>query len=251
MLRCGKQGNERDGEAEKGGVMSRRTYDVVQALAGQKNSIVIPRPYLAFFAGDQQAYQLAAILNQLVFWSGCTTRDDGWFYKTHDELGEEVSLSADQVRRVIDKLTKVYFPGVIETTNKRVNGDKVKHYRLDGDRLVELIFPVEEKEPGSPNGNGEPAEPETRSRQTGTAETPFPSGEVAVPILYTDQYTDPDLQIINPSSLQNSGECRNEGIDDFSIRHPEAAVYSPSGKRWGTTEDLSAAEWIFKKNSGR
>lgn len=178
-----------------------RIFDVVQSLSGQKNSLVIPRPYLAFFKGDQQAYQLAAVLNQLVFWSGCSTQHDGWFYKTHEELAEEVSLSADQVRRVVDKLVNTYLLDVIETANRRVNGDKVKHYRIDGSKLIEVIFPENGTPKESPNRNGEAAEPEQQNRQTGLASSPFDGGEVATPIPYTDLYTDPKhIRSIVPSA---------------------------------------------------
>ncbi len=119
-------------------------FDVVQAMSGQKNVIVIPVPYLDFFKGDQQAHALSAILNQLVFWSGVSSSaDDGWFYKSHEELAEEIhGLSGEeQARRLVDKLRKKYFPGVIETKTKKVNGTPVTHYKIDGNKLISMIFP--------------------------------------------------------------------------------------------------------------
>ena len=77
-----------------------RIFEIVQAMSGQKNCIVIPRPYIDF-SEDQQAFALAAVLNQLVFWSGKSSRDDGWFYKGHQELAGEIGLSEDQVQRVV------------------------------------------------------------------------------------------------------------------------------------------------------
>ncbi|HCQ7561764.1 TPA: hypothetical protein OL799_005747, partial [Klebsiella pneumoniae] len=50
--------------------MSNQVFEIVQAMSGQGNCITIPGPYLDFFAGDRQQHLLAAILNQLVFWSG-------------------------------------------------------------------------------------------------------------------------------------------------------------------------------------
>ncbi|MBJ9128669.1 replication protein 15 [Citrobacter freundii] len=228
-----------------------RIFDIVQSLTGQKNNLVVPRQFLRFFAGDQQAYQLAAILNQIIFWSGHSTRDDGWFYKTHEELGEEVELSSDQVRRVVDKLSKAYLAGILSTANKRTaNGDKVKHYHLDGDALIEKLFPAtpfpeEKKEPDSPDGNGEVAEPEPHNRQSGTAEAPLPgSGEVAVPILYTDQYTDLNIQILNYRPRTISEQTKR-----FLERHPDAVdgVYTAGGRSWGNQDDVVAASYVFKR----
>ncbi|RJT26895.1 conserved phage C-terminal domain-containing protein [Buttiauxella izardii] len=218
---------------------SSRIFDVVQAMSGQKNVIIIPRPYLQFFGEDQQAYQLAAVLNQLVFWSGCGGRDDGWFYKTHEELGEEVELGRDQIRRIVTKLESKYLAGVLDTANRRLNnGDKVKHYRLDGDKLIELIFPVK-KDACPPNGNGESAEPEQQNRHSETADVPFDgNGEGAVPILYTDLNTDPNLQIIKPSCQPASPADGEEFIAKRLTREATEVVEHLS-KLTGVTFELS------------
>jgi len=54
---------------------------------------------------------------------------------------------------------------------------------------------------------------------------------------------------IKPSSSRNSEESRNEKIQKFLSRHPEAAegIYTPAGKSWGTADDLKAAQWIFAR----
>ena len=54
---------------------------------------------------------------------------------------------------------------------------------------------------------------------------------------------------IKRSSSRNSEESRNKKTQEFLSRHPEAAdgIYTPSGKSWGTADDLKAARWIFDK----
>ncbi|SUP83785.1 replication protein 15 [Yersinia wautersii] len=222
-----------------------RIFDVIQALSGQKNVIVIPAPYLDFFKGDQQAHMLAAILNQLVYWSGIpSSLNDGWFYKSYDELAGEIrGVTADQVRKATNKLISNYLPGVIETVTRKVNGTPKKHYRLDGDVLIAKIFPPAVEVAVLPNGNGSIAESIRQKSQMETAEKPNGNGDVAESYLYTDHY----LQINKPSSLQNSDESGNKAKSDFLSTHPDAAIYTPSGKSWGTTKDLDAAKWIFAK----
>ena len=34
---------------------------------------------------------------------------------------------------------------------------------------------------------------------------------------------------------------------DFLKRHPEAVVYSPAKRQWGSKEDLICAQWIWKR----
>ncbi|AHK20351.1 hypothetical protein BF17_14315 [Yersinia similis] len=222
-----------------------RIFDVIQALSGQKNVIVIPAPYLDFFKGDQQAHMLAAILNQLVYWSGIpSSLSDGWFYKSYDELAGEIrGVTADQVRKATSKLISNYLPGVIETATRKVSGTPKKHYRLDGDVLIAKIFPPSVEVAVLPNGNGGIAESIRQKSQMETAEKPNGNGDVAESYLYTDHY----LQINKPSSLQNSDESGNKAKSDFLSTHPDAAIYTPSGKSWGTAKDLDAAKWIFAK----
>ncbi|HCS7568318.1 TPA: Replication protein O, partial [Escherichia coli] len=44
-------------------------------------------------------------------------------------------------------------------------------------------------------------------------------------------------------SSENSGESSDQPENDLSVEKPDAAIQS--GSRWGTAEDLTAAEWMF------
>ncbi|EOF8224311.1 hypothetical protein ACK2RV_004092 [Yersinia enterocolitica] len=176
-----------------------RIFEVVQAMSGQKNCIVIPGPYLDFFASDQQSFALAAVLNQLVFWTGKSSQDDGWFYKTHEELaGELRGVSEDQVQRVVSKLRKKYLPGVIEVSTRKVNGTPKNHYRIDGDKLIALIFPPAVESAESRNGKREVTESITQNHGMENAEVQEQSRDSAESYLYTDHYSDQNKQIIKP-----------------------------------------------------
>lgn len=54
---------------------------------------------------------------------------------------------------------------------------------------------------------------------------------------------------IKRSSFRNSVESRKDATEKFLSRHPEATdgIYTPSGKSWGTADDLKAARWIYQK----
>ncbi|MFS9379445.1 helix-turn-helix domain-containing protein [Citrobacter sp. ANG330] len=50
------------------------------------------------------------------------------------------------------------------------------------------------------------------------------------------------------STSENSGESPDQDkTEKFLSRHPDAAVYTPSGKSWGTQADLDCAAWIFER----
>lgn len=192
-----------------------KVFEIVQALSGQGNCVTIPGPYLDLFAGDRQQHLLAAILNQLVFWSGKSSLDDGWFYKEHAALAKEIrAKDGDVVRKAMFKITEGYLSGVIEEELRQVNGTPKKHYRVDQDELIARIFPqgansnkplkvletaqepngyglrAESKQVIETNRNGSQAECiRPKSRILETAQEPNP---ISIQILKTDHY----IQII-------------------------------------------------------
>ncbi len=52
---------------------------------------------------------------------------------------------------------------------------------------------------------------------------------------------------IKRSSSENSDESSDVRLKKFLSAHPDAAVYTPSGSKWGTAEDVRVAEWIFSR----
>lgn len=46
------------------------------------------------------------------------------------------------------------------------------------------------------------------------------------------------------SSSKNSREFTDDRLKKFLSAHPEAVIYTPSGAKWGTADDLKVAEWF-------
>lgn len=46
---------------------------------------------------------------------------------------------------------------------------------------------------------------------------------------------------------ENSGESSDERLKSLPVVRPDAAVRSPRGDKWGTADDLLAAQWIFSR----
>ncbi|HHL0436685.1 TPA: hypothetical protein ACQZ9I_005105 [Klebsiella pneumoniae] len=238
--------------------MNNQVFEIVQAMSGQGNCITIPGPYLDFFAGDRQQHLLAAILNQLVFWSGKSSLENGWFYKEHAALAKEVRvLEGDVVRRAIYKITEQYLPGVIQEEIRQVNGTPKKHYRIDQEELMLKIFPSildsAQVPNGSkalkvldsaqmPNGNGANAECIRHKRRIQeTAQTPNGNGTNAESYLYTDlKRTD----LI--TDLKNQGG-EYSPVDNFAEKHPEAVIFNAEKSLWGSAEDLEFSKWFYAR----
>ena len=242
--------------------MSNQVFDIVQAMSGQGNCITIPGPYLDFFAGDRQQHLLAAILNQLVFWSGKSSLENGWFYKEHSALAKEVRvIEGDVVRRAIYKITEQYLPGVIQEEIRQVNGTPKKHYRIEQEELMRKIFPAildSAQTPNriktlkvmetaqTPNGNGTNAECiRHKSRIQETAQTPNGNGVYAESLLYTDlKRTDLITDLKN-----QSGEI--SPVDNFSESTQKTVTQEanlPEATADGilaTDEDFDLAMWFW------
>ena len=121
---------------EKGGEKM-SNYEAIKALisqtSGQKNTLTIPKIYVEL-TGDLTT---ALLLNQIVFYSDKSKRNDGYFYKTYKEWEKEILLTERQVRNSANKLKKT---GLIETKVMKANGSPTVHYKLNYDKLVDLIL---------------------------------------------------------------------------------------------------------------
>ncbi|ANR76981.1 replication protein [Kosakonia sacchari] len=59
-----------------------------------------------------------------------------------------------------------------------------------------------------------------------------------------EQQSNNNNKNIKRSSSKNSREFTDDRLKKFLSAHPEAVIYTPSGAKWGTADDLKAAEWI-------
>ncbi|HCH7988654.1 MAG: hypothetical protein ACRCU4_02545 [Citrobacter freundii] len=219
-----------------------RIFEIVQSMSGQGNSITIPCPYLDFFAGDRQQHLLAAILNQLVFWSGKSHLGNGWFYKEHAVIAAEVRASSeDVIRKAMSKIISQYLPGVIEEKKRKVNGTPKMHYRINEEALIALIFPPVLDSALKPNGNGSQAEWKRPKSRMETAQEPNGNGSQAESILYTDlKNTD-----LKDKKTSCPGTVSPEA--DLSTSEEKKSSSEQQKSKWGTPEDHQCAEWIFSR----
>ncbi|MBW4210780.1 replication protein [Enterobacter asburiae] len=81
--------------------------------------------------------------------------------------------------------------------------------------------------------------PET-GRKFPKTEKSFPKSGITFPKTVDTQYKN----IIKRSSSENSDESSDARLEKFLSAHPEAAVYTPSGAKWESAEDLKTAQWI-------
>lgn len=106
---------------------------VLAQLSGHDRIVTIPKLYIEL-TGDLVE---SILLNQIVFYSDKSKREDGYFYKSYKEWTEELSLTERQVRYAAKKLIA---KGLIETKVLKANGNPTVHYRLRFDNLLAWIM---------------------------------------------------------------------------------------------------------------
>ena len=196
-------------------------FDLVSEFSGQKNSVTIPRIYIKLCGGD---FTTAAVLSQLVFWSSKGKRSDGYFWKSYEDIANELcedEITVEQVRYAVKKL-KTLLCDCFFVEVRRANGITINHYRFDQLIFLEKLQNLKQrKSPDTVNGKI----PNRENSRSGMGKFPDTvNGKIPVPITDTNH-------ILTTDPISTSGK-------DF----PPAKT----GKKFVyTDDDLRAANWIF------
>ncbi|MDU4943865.1 MAG: replication protein [Mixta calida] len=86
--------------------------------------------------------------------------------------------------------------------------------------------------------------PETGRKFPKTGKS-FPKAGKRFPETVDTQYKNKNS--IKKNTSENSDESSDSPQKKLPALRPEAAIQSPKGDKWGTADDLKAAEWIFSK----
>ena len=196
-------------------------FDLVSEFSGQKNSVTIPRIYIKLCGGD---FTTAAVLSQLVFWSSKGKRSDGYFWKSYEDIANELcedEITVEQVRYAVKKL-KTLLCDCFFVEVRRANGITANHYRFDQLIFLEKLQNLKQrKSPDTVNGKI-PNRENSRSGMGKFQDTV--NGKIPVPVTDTNH-------ILTTDPISTSGK-------DF----PPAKT----GKKFVyTDDDLRAANWIF------
>lgn len=98
---------------------------LLSAFLGQRNTVPVRVPILKFFGGN---YEVAAMFEQLYYWSDRTADPDGWIFKTYDDWYDEICLTRSKLTSAKKYLVE---RGYLETCVRRVSGLAISHYRLN------------------------------------------------------------------------------------------------------------------------
>ncbi|MGY3830925.1 primosomal protein I [Citrobacter freundii] len=219
-------------------------------------------------AGKVKSGPVAAVfLSQLVYWHN--RMDGGWMYKTQADIANETALTRDEQETARKRLVAL---GVLEEERRGVPA--TMHYRINTKRLEALLLEtvktgekacrgktrmrnlqnvetpqsglVQSRKPDcgdAANKNAEP--PQTRVGQSTEQVCGDPTN------FHTGDYTENTQEITQESKTSSRPDASQpdplKAEQDFLTRHPDAVVFSPKKRQWGTQADLTCAQWLWKK----
>lgn len=196
-------------------------FDLVSEFSGQKNSVSIPRIYIKLCGGD---FTTAAVLSQLVFWSSKGKRSDGYFWKSYEDIANELcedEITVEQVRYAVKKL-KTLLCDCFFVEVRRANGITTNHYRFDQLIFLEKLQNLKQRK-SLDTVNGKI--PNRENSRSGMGKFPDTvNGKIPVPVTDTNHILTTD-----PNSTS--------GKDFPPAKTVKKFVY--------TDDDLRAANWIF------
>lgn len=105
---------------------------MIKVKLNLENPVVI-YPQLARALGGIKE---ALLFQQLYYWSDKGSREDGFIYKTKEEIEKETALSIKEQDRARANLIKLE---VIETMLKKANGVPTLHYKVHPDKVNEIL----------------------------------------------------------------------------------------------------------------
>lgn len=107
---------------------------LIKQLTGQANLLTTPGLFIRAL-GDMNS---AVLLGQILYWQDKTTREDGYFWKSRREWGDEIGLSEHEVRRATRVLIKASCG--LETKLLKADGSPTIHYHLDRDKFLDWLM---------------------------------------------------------------------------------------------------------------
>ncbi len=185
------------------------------------------QPYTANFKGRQWPLQTGQLVT--------TSADLG--LSLCDRNGEPTS------RHAVERMLSVFVKeGMISTAGEKRKGTviTIRNYAEYAQKTDDLPahYPAHIAEP-------KPAHDEASDGAASNGDAAhYPALKAAQFPAHHEQQGNNNNKNIKRSSSENSDEFTDEKLKKFLSAHPEAVIYTPSGARWGSADDLVAAEWI-------
>ncbi|NQF31007.1 helix-turn-helix domain-containing protein [Enterobacter asburiae] len=178
--------------------------------------------------------------------------DDGRCWPSYQHIADQCEMDRRTAMRHVDKLCACGF--LQKELRKGVKGNTSNAYRLTPDNgSAEMLKNLKSAKKLRQMGSVTETPPPSVSESPGLVSQDHPGSvtETPTPGVTESPRTSHSFEpVIEPE--KNS--CPDASLSDAKIskadflnRHPEAVVCSPAKRQWGSQEDLTCAQWIWKR----
>lgn len=105
---------------------------ILTELVGSSNMLSTNILFIDFTGSHEKAQ----FLSQIIYWSGRTQMENGWFAKSHDEWHDEIRIKKDSIRRYSKDFEEL---GFLEMKFEKFAGRPCTHYRLKFDKFLDHL----------------------------------------------------------------------------------------------------------------
>lgn len=126
---------------------TQRVKALIESVSDADAKIIGVPSELIHFIGDAGK---AVLLAQLIYWSSRGSRKDGLIFKTYKEIFKETGIKDKTCNRYYKKFKEM---GFFDWDVKKANGKPTVHFKLDMDKLTELLRSFWEKRNGQTDRN--------------------------------------------------------------------------------------------------
>ncbi|WP_162287024.1 helix-turn-helix domain-containing protein [Pantoea stewartii] len=163
------------------------------------------------------------------------SNDDGVCWPSVENIARQLGAGPSTIRTAISKLEK---DGWL-TRKQRRNGNRnaPNVYRLNVAKLCSMARPHQSVfDPSKFDAS--------KSNTLSTFDPPESGGDPSVKSKHDPSDKKPSCPDASPP---DTPPVENISESDFLARHPDAVVCSPKKRQWGSQEDLTCAQWIWKR----
>ena len=185
------------------------------------------------------------------------SNDEGVSWPAIETIRRQIGARSEStVKSAIAELAK---EGWLTKEERKVGGRNVSNiYRLNVEKLEAAAAAAREsykpKRKISPAKN-DPLTVDPSNIDPSTVDpSNFDGSTVDKKLPIRGAMIDPDPSVLKPDPSDKRSSCPDASQPDtqtaeqeFLTRHPDAVVFSPKKRQWGTQDDLTCAQWLWKK----
>ena len=185
------------------------------------------------------------------------SNDEGVSWPAIETIRRQIGARSEStVKSAIAELAK---EGWLTKEERKVGGRNVSNiYRLNVEKLEAAAAAAREsykpKRKISPAKN-DPLTVDPSNIDPSTVDpSNFDGSTVDKKLPIRGPMIDPDPSVLKPDPSDKRSSCPDASQpdtqtaeQDFLTRHPDAVVFSPKKRQWGTQDDLTCAQWLWKK----